>query len=510
VRRPVHLLFAALLLVLPRVGLAQDARVLMVGNSYTTSNDLPALVAAALQDTVPAYGLIHAQGHSPGGLTLADHASQADGSVGDTALRQLLVTGPDAGSWDWVFLQDQSQVPGFPQNEPMWQASAAGAETLAGLIVAGDGETVLLLTWGRRDGDAQNPTLYPDFSTMQQRLLDGYLAYAAAASDGQHTAWIAPAGLAFARVHDDLVAAGQDPTAQGSAFHALYTADGSHPALPGSYLAALTLAAALSGHPATGAGPPPGLDAKTAAALQQAATAVTVDDPFGVIALRWAFDWGTWTSPGDVAEDGTVISDPVTRPVVRVAAPTTASDGVTVAADHGGSPGSGRLWVEDPLTVQGPLTINSAGTLELRPDEPGELLVEVEGAAVLTGTIAVSLDDDLQLGEAGTWTLLQASAIDASGGHLEAPDGFTLSVETEGPSQILQLAWGAVGDDDDSAGDDDASDDDSSDDDDSGPPAEDCGSCGCRCWLSEQGSGPVGVVGPALLLALVVMRRRRR
>ena len=233
---------------------AADAHVLMLGNSYTQQNDLDTRLKEVLVDAVPGWTEVGHLKIAPGGYTLAGHAANADGSNGDTPTRQALVTGPQAGTWDWVILQDQSQTPGFPQTEPMWQASRDGAVILHGLIGDGDGETVLLLTWGRRDGDPQNPAIYPDFSAMQQRLLDGYLAYAeAASSDGRQT-WIAPAGLAFARVHDELVAAGEDPTAAGSVFHGLYSNDGSHPSVTGSYLAALTIAAAVTGRPSAPGG----------------------------------------------------------------------------------------------------------------------------------------------------------------------------------------------------------------------------------------------------------------
>ncbi len=511
--RPRPAALVALLLALPLGAAAEEPRLLMVGNSYTASNDLPALVAAALRDTVPAYGAVAAQGHSPGGATLADHAAQADGTAGDTALRQLMVTGPDAGSWDWVFLQDQSQVPGLPPAEPAWQASLAGAVTLDGLAVQGGAATAFLLTWGRRDGDSQNPALYPDFATMQQRLLDGYQAYAAAASADGTTAWIAPAGLAFARVHDDLVAAGQDPTAEGTLFHALYGGDGSHPALPGSYLAALTVAAALSGWPVDGAGAPPGLDESTAAALQGAVDALVWGDPFGPVAYRWAFAWDAWSSPGGEPSAGTVIVDPVTLPTVRVATPTTVADAVIVGADHGPLQGAGRLWLEEPLTIEDTLVVASTGHLELHPDEAAELLLDAGAAVLLAGRTSVVLDDGLALDAAGSWDLVQAPAIDATAGTLHAPDGFTLGVEGGGTGQVLRLAWGGAGDDDGADDDDTAGDDDGGAGDDDtagGPRGGDDGGGGCTCRCGHGSTAAAGAAGAFAVLGWAVVVARRR
>ena len=196
---------------------AQDAQILMLGNSYTQFNDLQSLVAGALVETVPAWSEVDARRLTRGGWTLADHAAEADGSSGDTEWSEALVSGPEAGSWDQVILQDQSQVPGFPTTETSWIASRDGAVILDGLIGDGAGETVFLLTWGRRDGDSGNPDIYPDFTTMQDRLLEGYLAYSEACTTAGEVAWIIPAGLSFQQVHDEILAAGGAPTDPSSA-----------------------------------------------------------------------------------------------------------------------------------------------------------------------------------------------------------------------------------------------------------------------------------------------------
>ena len=58
---------------------------------------------------------------------------------------------------------------------------------------------------------------------------------------------VAPVGGGFRILHDDLTAAGIDPLADGTDFVALYQADGSHPSLQGSYLAACILAGTITG-----------------------------------------------------------------------------------------------------------------------------------------------------------------------------------------------------------------------------------------------------------------------
>jgi uncharacterized protein (DUF2141 family) len=486
---------------------AEDARVLMLGNSYVQMGSMDERLAPAFADTVPAWSEVVVQRISPGGYTLAQHAMQADGSNGDTPTRQALVTGPDADSWDWVVLQDQSQTPGFPETELMWMASRSGAITLHELITAGGGETVFLLTWGRRDGDAQNPELYPDFSTMQQRLTDGYLAYIEAVEeDGRPRAWLAPAGLAFQRIHDDLVAAGEDPTVGDTAFTRLYTDDGSHPSASGSYLAALTIAASLTGRPVTGVSALPDVDAGEVAYVQQVATDVVRDDPFGAVPYRWAFAWADWPSPSDTGLDGVVISDPVTWPAVNLAGGTSATaDVLSLGATHdGGARGAGSLWFSGgSLTVAGDLTLGAGGDGELvflaSPER--EVPLTVAGAATLAGAVRVRLDGDAAWGEAGEQTLVQAASIDAGGMAGELPDGFDLQVVEDGDGARLVLAWGSAGDDDDDA----TGDDDDASADDDGSPGPGDGGCQCGCG-SRRGAAALA----CLLPAVVVLARRRR
>ncbi len=369
--------------------LAQDASFLMLGNSYTQQNDLQLLLAQALQDVVPSWEQVEGQRQTQGGATLADHAAQADGSMGETRWRELLVTGKEAGSWDFVALQDQSQIPGFPEHNPYWVASRDGAVILDGLVADGDGDIVFLLTWGRRDGDSSNPELYPDFGTMQERLLEGYLAYAAAVSSEKRQAWIIPAGLAFAAVHDDLLAKGQDPTEEGTLFFGLYAADGSHPSPTGSYLAALTGAVALTGRSAMSASIPEGIDEQGAASLQAAAEQAVFDDPFGQIPYPWAWDYADWTQPDDVEAAGFVISDPALRPLVRVEEEVHIEGDLLLGALHGGAlQGAGRLLLRKGAEVQ------VDGALQLGHDGEGELVVEggsISAAQLQLGNTAGSL-----------------------------------------------------------------------------------------------------------------------
>lgn len=138
----------------------------------------------------------------------------------------------------------------------MWEDSASAGATLHGMLGAKNAQTILLLTWGRRDGDSTNSWLYPDFSTMQDQLTEGYLAYQARFGTPEQPAWIAPAGLAYAAVHD----AEADPLASEALFFRLYVEDGSHPSQLGTWLIASTLYSTITGKSAEGLSPPFAID----------------------------------------------------------------------------------------------------------------------------------------------------------------------------------------------------------------------------------------------------------
>jgi len=538
-----HFSLILLLIALPRVAAAQDPRVLMLGNSYTQQNGLHQLLDEALTGAVPTWSDVYAESIAPGGYTLADHAERADGTMGDdTAQRQALVAGPNAGTWAFVVLQDQSQVPGFPETELMWQASRDGAVVLDGLIDAGGAETVFLLTWGRRDGDSMNPTMYPDFSTMQDRLLEGYLAYADAVSDDDHQAWVAPAGLAFREIHDDIVAAGEDPLAADSAFYTLYSGDGSHPSELGSYLAALAATVGLTGRDVRGGWSPDGTDADTATLLQTAAWDAVQDDLFGAVAYRFVHEWADWTDPQDVGVEGRIVSDTALRPVVRVAEDLQI-DVLHVGAQHDtGAQGAGELRVTAGTTAIDEVNVGEDGLLRVDGGDlrigGGDLhhLTQTGGTITITGTTLLHTSYDLPpdatlvydihaddpptwsilgevslkglvtvdvMGEADVATLMSAGELDAFGMSVETPDGYYL--EVDGNTLVLRRGE-APGDDDDSAGgdDDDAT---PGGDDDSATDEPEAGGCSCGCGPRRaRAAGALGL----LLIAGLRLRHGRR
>lgn len=80
---------------------AQQTRAaLFLGNSYTYVNDLPKMIADVALTTGDT--LIY-DSNTPGGYTLQQHSTNA------TTLAMI-----STGAWDFVVLQEQSQLPSFP------------------------------------------------------------------------------------------------------------------------------------------------------------------------------------------------------------------------------------------------------------------------------------------------------------------------------------------------------------------------------------------------------------
>ncbi|MEJ6654358.1 MAG: hypothetical protein QNL55_08345, partial [Euryarchaeota archaeon] len=135
--------------------------ILMMGNSYTSANSLDSIVDGVMSAASNSANVTSLTG---GGMRLSQHSSNvaSSGHQWNTTLNN--------GVWDWVVLQDQSQIPGFPRAHQEWISSKNGAVQLAQTIDAKGADSVLMMTWGRRDGDSVNTQRFPDFSTMQDEL----------------------------------------------------------------------------------------------------------------------------------------------------------------------------------------------------------------------------------------------------------------------------------------------------------------------------------------------------
>jgi hypothetical protein len=212
------------LLLLVSLASAQDTlRVLFIGNSHTYTNSLPTL----LRQLAAGGGHVLETGMSaPGGYTLRQHVTHA---ATLTAIQQ--------GDWDWVALQEQSQVPVIPYWRQAWMVPAA--VSLDSLIRQNREHTLLFMTWGWRDGGLQciedSCAEYRDFQHMQDSMSTSYRRLAV-----QLECPVVPVGDIFRRVIDE------DPFAD------LWNPDGYHPSLEGSYLAACSFYVQLYGESPVG------------------------------------------------------------------------------------------------------------------------------------------------------------------------------------------------------------------------------------------------------------------
>ena len=87
------------------------SNVMMYGNSYTSFNSLNGLLESM--------GVLNADAITPGGHRLDEHWDDVNtsGHIANTTLRDPNI------DWDYVVLQDQSQVPGFLRTSSNWIAS---------------------------------------------------------------------------------------------------------------------------------------------------------------------------------------------------------------------------------------------------------------------------------------------------------------------------------------------------------------------------------------------------
>jgi PKD repeat protein len=225
-------------------------KALFLGNSYTASNNLPNLVASIANSLGDS--LIY-DSNTPGGHTLQGHSTNA------TSISKI-----NSQDWDFVVMQEQSQLPSFPQAQVATQVYPYATQ-LVNLIKQNDSctEPVFFMTWGRRFGDSQNCPTWPpvcSFDGMQAQLRQSYLQMA-----NDNNATCAPVGASWKHSIDT------DPAV------VLHSGDNSHPGLEGSYLAACVFYATLYRKSPVGASFTSTLTAAQANYLQQIAEDVAFD-----------------------------------------------------------------------------------------------------------------------------------------------------------------------------------------------------------------------------------------
>ena len=208
-------------------------RVLFIGNSYTQVNDLPALfrkVSMGAKLPAPFVDSI-----TPGGKTLLQHLEDPK-----TLEKIDAGCGPRHDPWDVVILQEQSQTPAFADVDPRHgEQFLAGAAGLYDRVKAKHpaARVILYQTWARHPDHWKAGKPEPmgkDAADMQARLTKWYAKAAehikkTSNADRKEDVIVAPVGDVWAKQY-----ATKTPVL-------LHSADHSHPAPAGTYLAALVI-----------------------------------------------------------------------------------------------------------------------------------------------------------------------------------------------------------------------------------------------------------------------------
>lgn len=187
----------------------QPKNVLFIGNSYTAVNNLPNMVtqiAESMGDQMIW------QSNTPGGCNFQQHCTNQS--------MNLICH----GGWDVVVLQEQSQLPSFPYSQVVNQVFPY-AQRLVDSVYAYSPccEPMFYMTWGRKNGDGQNAVEFPVLGTyegMDSMLCERYTYMA-----HQYDASLSPVGRVWHWLRDNTDIE-------------LYSSDGSHPSLAGTYAAA--------------------------------------------------------------------------------------------------------------------------------------------------------------------------------------------------------------------------------------------------------------------------------
>jgi Domain of unknown function (DUF4886) len=185
-------------------------RVLFIGNSYTYVNDLPTMFRELAKS---GNHRVETDMSAQGGLMLSDQVKSTD------ALDKI-----KASKWNFIVLQEQSQVPASKQLRSTQMFPAA--RTLVSQIREVGAEPIFFITWAHRDGWAEAGL--PSYDSMQQQLNAGYLTIAR-----ELNVQMAPVGFAWSDAWH------QNPQLK------LWQDDGSHPTSIGTYLAACVFYATI-------------------------------------------------------------------------------------------------------------------------------------------------------------------------------------------------------------------------------------------------------------------------
>lgn len=234
---------------------AQDTlSVLFLGNSYTSYNNLSSLV----QNLSSSSGkTLIVDSNTPGGMTISGHLNDP------TSLSKI-----SQGTWDYVIIQEQSQVPtiDFYRYTDMYPALT----DLKAQIEQFNPCTRIItyMTWGRRFGGQQcDPSntycspVFVDFNHMQDSLTSAYTEIGDILN-----IQCAPVGVTWQNILNDTTLV-------------LHDNDNSHPNLDGSYVAALAIYSSIWKEPSVGIAFNAGLTPSSALYYQQMSDNTVFNSP---------------------------------------------------------------------------------------------------------------------------------------------------------------------------------------------------------------------------------------
>jgi hypothetical protein len=196
---------------------AQDTlNVLFIGNSYTSVNNLPLLVKNL---STSAGKTLNIDSNIPGGYLMSSHLNDA------TTLSKI-----SQGNWDYVILQEQSQIPtiDYYRYNDMYPAMTDLKSVIEQYNPCA--KIITYMTWGRRFGGQQcDPSgtycspVFANFNHMQDSLTSAYLEISELLN-----IQCAPVGVTWQNILNDTTLV-------------LHSGDNSHPNIDGSYVAALSI-----------------------------------------------------------------------------------------------------------------------------------------------------------------------------------------------------------------------------------------------------------------------------
>ena len=189
---------------------AQTKKVLFIGNSYTSYNNLPKMISDAAKTT--------------GDTLIYDSQTAGGSSLKAHTLNPTVFAKMRSKTWDFVTIQAQSQEPSFGLNQVRTETFPY-AKILADSIrrINSCAKPLFYMTWGRKNGDPRNCQFVSWLCTyegMEDSLASRY-TYMANVNEGM----ISPVGRVWRHIRTN------NPTIE------LYDTDGSHPSAAGSYIA---------------------------------------------------------------------------------------------------------------------------------------------------------------------------------------------------------------------------------------------------------------------------------